>query len=57
LKEDSKTLKFTVSFITNPFQEMDISENAELTSPAFKENVVELELQITNLKMYHRKQD
>jgi hypothetical protein len=43
-------MNFTVSFITNPFQERDISESAELTSSVFKENVSELELEIMNLQ-------
>jgi hypothetical protein len=28
--KDSKCMKFTVPFITNPFQQRDISESAEL---------------------------
>jgi hypothetical protein len=53
LKEDLKTLssfKFTVSFITNPFQERDVSENAEPISYVFKENVSELKLEIINFQ-------
>jgi hypothetical protein len=43
-------MKFTVSFITNPFQESDIRESAELISFLFKENVSEPELEIINLQ-------
>jgi hypothetical protein len=43
--EDFEHMKFTVSFVTNMFQERDISESAEL-----KENVSELELEIINLQ-------
>jgi hypothetical protein len=46
--EDYESMKFTVSFIINPFQEGDISENAELTCSVFKEKVSELEIDITN---------
>jgi len=47
-------MKFTVSFITNPFQERDIKERAELISSVFKENVSELEIGIINLQTtYH----
>jgi hypothetical protein len=35
-------MKFTVSFINNPFLERDISESAELIYSVFKENVSEL---------------
>ena len=35
---------FSVYFITNPFQERDISERAELISTALKESVSEAEL-------------
>jgi hypothetical protein len=37
-------MKFTGSFINNPFQERDICKRAEILSPAFTENVKELEL-------------
>jgi hypothetical protein len=43
-------MKFTVSFITNLFQERDISENTELTSSVFRENMSEPELEIINLQ-------
>jgi hypothetical protein len=39
-------MKFTVSFIINPFQ----SENAELNSSVFKEKMSELEIEITNFQ-------
>jgi hypothetical protein len=48
--KDFERMKFNLSFITNPFQERDISESAELISPVFKENVSELELEIINLQ-------
>jgi hypothetical protein len=35
--KDSGCMKFTVSFINNLFQEMDISEGAELISSVLKE--------------------
>jgi hypothetical protein len=35
-------MKFTVSVITNLFQERDVSESAEFISSVFKENVSEL---------------
>jgi hypothetical protein len=34
--KDFKRMKFTVSFITDSFQERDISESAELISSVFK---------------------
>jgi hypothetical protein len=37
-------MNFAVNFITNPFQERDISESAELVPFVFKENVSEVEL-------------
>jgi hypothetical protein len=40
--KDFECMKFTVCFITNPFQERDIHENAELISSVFKGNVSEL---------------
>jgi hypothetical protein len=43
-------MKFIVSFITNPLQEMGISDSAELTISVFKENVSVLELDIINLQ-------
>jgi hypothetical protein len=48
--KDSERMKFTVSFITNPFQERDTSQSAEFISAVFKENVSELELEIINLQ-------
>jgi hypothetical protein len=48
--KDSERMNFTVSFITNPFQEGDISESAELISSVLKENVSELELEIINMQ-------
>jgi hypothetical protein len=48
--KDFERMKFTVSFITNQFQERDISESAELISSVFKENVSDLELEIINLQ-------
>jgi hypothetical protein len=42
--KDLQLMKFIVSFITNPFQERDISESAELIYSVFKENVSELEI-------------
>jgi hypothetical protein len=50
-------MKFTVSFITNPFQEKDINESDELIFSVFKENVSEIELEIINLQTYHCKQE
>jgi hypothetical protein len=44
-------MKFTAYFITNPFQERDISESAELISSVFKENVSKLEHEIINLQI------
>jgi hypothetical protein len=44
-------MKFTVSFITNVFQERDISESAEFISSVFKEDVCELLLEIVNLQI------
>jgi hypothetical protein len=41
--KDSEFIKFTMSFINNPFQERDIHESAELISSVFKENVSEPE--------------
>jgi hypothetical protein len=43
-------MKVTVSFITNLFQERDISENAEIISSVIEENVSELELEVINLQ-------
>ena len=40
----SECMNFAVNFITNPFQERDISESAELVPFVFKENVSEVEL-------------
>jgi hypothetical protein len=48
--KDFEHMKFTVSFITYPFQERDVSESAELISSVFKENISELELDIINLQ-------
>jgi len=48
--KDFEHMKFTVSFITNPFQDRDINESAEFISSVFKENVSELELEIINLQ-------
>jgi hypothetical protein len=48
--KDFEHMKFTLSFITNPYQERDVSEIAELISSVFKENVRELELEIINLQ-------
>jgi hypothetical protein len=42
--KDFERMKFTVSFITNPYQERDVSESAELTSSVFKGNMSELEI-------------
>jgi hypothetical protein len=50
--KDSEHVKFTVSFITNPFQEMDTCKCAELLSPVFKENVSEVEAK-TCIQAYH----
>jgi hypothetical protein len=47
--KDFNHKKFSVSFITNLFQERDTSESAELLSSVFKENVSELEHEIINL--------
>jgi hypothetical protein len=48
--KDFERVKFTVSFITNPFQERDIGESDELISSMFNENVSELGLKIINLQ-------
>jgi len=48
LLKEFECIKFTVSFITNLFQER---ESAELIS-VFKENVSELEFEIINLQTY-----
>jgi hypothetical protein len=48
--KDFEGMKFTVSFITNPFQERDISDSIELISSVFKENVSELEPEIIDLQ-------
>jgi hypothetical protein len=45
-------MKFTLSFITIPFQERDISDSAVRISSVFKENVSELKLEIINLQTY-----
>lgn len=37
-------MKFTVSFITNPFQETDISESAAIISSVLEENISTKEL-------------
>jgi hypothetical protein len=43
-------MKFTVSFITNVFQETYICENAAIISSVLKENVSKLEFEITDLQ-------
>jgi hypothetical protein len=45
VEEDLKTgqMKFTLSFISNPLQERDISESAHIFSFVFKVNERELE--------------
>jgi hypothetical protein len=48
--KDFEHMKFTVSFITNPFQERDVIQSAELISSVFSENVNELVLEIINLQ-------
>jgi hypothetical protein len=48
--KDFEHMKFTVSFITNPFQERDVSKSAELISSVFRENLSELELEMINLQ-------
>jgi hypothetical protein len=48
--KDFERMKFTVPFITDPFQERDKSESAELISSVFKENVSELKLEIVNFQ-------
>jgi hypothetical protein len=40
--KDSERMKFAVSFITNPFQERDVSESVKLISYVLNENVNEL---------------
>jgi hypothetical protein len=40
--KDAERMKFTLSFITNPFQESDTSEKAELISSVFEETVSKL---------------
>jgi hypothetical protein len=48
--KDFESMKFPVYFITNPFQERDVGESAELISSVFKENVSELKLENINLE-------
>jgi hypothetical protein len=48
--EDLELMNFTLSSITDPPQEGDISKIAELISSVFKENVSELEPEIINLR-------
>jgi hypothetical protein len=48
--KDFESIKLTVTLITNPFQERDVGESAELISSVFKENVSELKLEIINLQ-------
>jgi hypothetical protein len=43
-------VNFTVSFISNPFQEKDTSESAEVFSSVLEENASEREPDITNLQ-------